>query len=290
MGNNGGTESGAVWNTPGKAVFLAHGGTAAYGISGSQTVGGYYAGTANEHAGVWGPNPVDLNPPGSIASAALATDGTYQGGSVVLGDQKDAAIWKGTAGSFVDLSNPNWSDTVVTGLSGGVQVGYGTRSTQQALLWRGSAASQVFLSPGFSYASAALGISRGQIVGFVTIQPTSSSGLVRHAALWTGQTPDSAVDVGFGPFNSQLNATNGTQQVGYAGISDRQPTPGVWWGSRASAQSLPLPAGYAYGEAFGIDQDGNIVGGAIPQGALCGGPRFFGFRTGFLVTQTLTAR
>jgi len=92
----------------------------------------------------------------------------------------------------------------------------------------------------------------------------------QHAAIWTGQTAASFVNVGppF-PTNSQFNATNGTQQVGHVtGSSHLMPPgeeppdvyPAVCNGTADSWHLLPLPRGFIYGRAYGIDQDGNIVG------------------------------
>ena len=264
IGNDGGSRTAAVWDASHHGATFLPFGEAAYGISGSQIVGQSYAG-ANGHASIWGPSgQVDLNPLNGAPSAALTTDGTYQGGYVDF-DGTDAALWNGTAGSFVNLSNPNWFNSAVASMWDGVQVGYGTTIGPHALLWHGTASSQVVLAGD----SEALGISRGQIVGWITLNGQ------RHAAVWTGQTPASLVDFGTTLHNTQLNGTNGAQQVGYVTDSQQLPPlgppidthPAVWTGTKDSMQYLPLPAGYTNGQAYAIDQDGNIVGGAFPGGA-----------------------
>lgn len=231
-------------------------------------MGQYYAG-ANAHAGLWDPGPVDLNPPnGDGPSAALASDGTHEGGYADFGGGTEAGMWTGTGG-FAPLNIPSSQsyNSAVTGISGGVEVGYGTT---QALLWPNANAFPVDLNPIIATSSKALGVSHGQAVGSFIFMPTTSS-IAQHAVVWTGQTRDSFVDLGASSSgNSQANATNGTQQVGYTnavlgatgaiGFS-----PAVWTGARPGPEMLPLPKGCNRGEAFGIDQDGNIVGGAIPE-------------------------
>lgn len=208
-----GAEEGAVWQAPGKAPQIL-GGVAAYAISGTQIVG--TGPNTGPHAILWqSGKSADLNPAGAESSTALATDGTYQGGTA----DGFAALWNGTAGSVTVLSGPY---SAVTSLSDGVQVGYGgplNTQFQEALLWHGTAASEVILGGG-----RALGISHGQIVGSGIFQYSSTSAPVRQAAIWTGESALSIVDLGFGPFSSESTGTNGTQQVGYAGINEAAPS------------------------------------------------------------------
>lgn len=263
-----------VWMNPGTPRAL--GGNVAYGISGSQIVGdgqaaGKPAGTI--HAMLW-PQGIDLDPGSTFGSAAVATDGTFQGGAV----DGTAGIWSGTPGSFVNLSPSGWGG-VVRSIANGVQVGYGSlNGDMQALLWKGSASSMVNLTPtSVGSVAEALGVSHGQVVGCVI--PENS--LQTHAALWTGQTAASFIDLDLGASSSRLLATNGTQQVGYYtlqpimfGVNPQDFHPAVWNGTAPHAEDLPLPAGYAIGQATAIDSDGNIVGwgstqaGAPPTAAL----------------------
>jgi uncharacterized protein (TIGR03382 family) len=86
------------------------------------------------------------------SSDALATDGVLQGGVVnapnPLGLQ--AALWNGTAASFVNLNPAPNAESQVFGMSPGQQVGYvhyGGGQNPHAAMWSGSAASLADLNP-----------------------------------------------------------------------------------------------------------------------------------------------
>lgn len=88
---------------------------------------------------------MNLNPTGSSSSQAFGTNGTQQVGVATIAGVERAALWSGTAASWVDLhallpSNYNysearsvWSDGVNTYVAGiGVNTSTGN---YEALLW-----------------------------------------------------------------------------------------------------------------------------------------------------------
>jgi MYXO-CTERM domain-containing protein len=83
----------------------------AFDVRGNQQVGRFgYAGEPafNVRAALWHDTPesfVDLSPPGSRRSEALATNGTQQVGLAVFAgsDERHAVLWSGTADSVIDL-------------------------------------------------------------------------------------------------------------------------------------------------------------------------------------------
>ncbi len=81
-----------------------------------------------------------------------------------------AALWSGTADSYVDLNPTGFDATAAYGISGSQQVGYGvgtiTGSADHAMLWFGTAASYVDLNPVGFYESWAYGVSNGKQVGY----------------------------------------------------------------------------------------------------------------------------
>lgn len=107
--------------------------------------------------------------PGSIGWAD-GTDGEQQVGFTRGG----AALWTGTAASFVSLAPPTYGYSEAQAVWNGIQVGWGaaeaSTNNADALLWRGTASSYVVLRAG----GKAFGISRGQVVvwadGFGLIQ------------------------------------------------------------------------------------------------------------------------
>ena len=286
----------AVWPRPGQLLNLPSGGysTSASGIFGDQVVGGGIS-TQEGHALLWNgtaSGPVDLTPAGSQATAD-ATDGSQQVG-VTFGAVSNAALWSGTAGSYVNLHPSNERASLASGVSGGIQVGrvnggrnpgpFWVPGLDHAAIWRGTAASYEDINPQgippgggnpgipAAAASAAGGISHGQIAGYAAFDAFSLN--TQHAGFWTvapdgSVSPNSFVDLhpAGKAVGSGAGATNGVQQVGlvWTGLNSFSGTPigneaCVWHGSASTFQVLPVPAGYKYSAATGIDADGNISG------------------------------
>lgn len=199
---------------------------------------------------------VDLHPPGFSSSMATSTDGVQQCGYAYF-SQSHAALWSGSAASFVDLSVA-FNATYCTGVQGGQQVGYGETmiyavSIQHAMLWTGSAAGYVDLHPsliGASY-SKAKGVRNGQQVGYFSniAYPINDNGVysgTSHAMVWAG-TSASGVDLNpAGYDSSQALATNGTQQGGWGHplASASQTHAMMWSGTPDTAIDLH-PAGFS---------------------------------------------
>jgi len=206
---------------------------------------------------------VNLSPAGA-SSYAWGVSGGKQVGEVFVSVREysvaHAALWSGTAASWVDL-NPAGAGaqgSIAWGVSGGQQVGCAVfgdiwtgsgNYTWHASLWSGTAASWVDLNPAGSGESCAYGVSGGQQVGYARI------GSVEHAGLWSGTdaswvdlNPAEATDsIAYGVF--------GGQQVGCADFGDGWHA-GLWSGTAESWVDLHdlLPAGvYSFSEARSID-------------------------------------
>ena len=271
------THGAAIWNNLGTSVTrlsipAGFQGVAPVAISGSQEVGnGVIAATHQQRALLWnsdGASMVDLSTAGAGTSFALATDGAQQVGATAAG----AALWSGTAASYVNLGPTNYAFAEATGVSNGVQVGWGGDSpasnNADALLWHGTASSVSVLRT----AAKAFGIHATQVVGW-----TAGTGLIQgslqDAGMWTNATLQSFVDLApTGTTASELLATNGTVEVGdvslLGGVFGGLPADlhaGVWRGTASSFQMLPTPQGDNFSIATGIDAQGNISGFAGVQ-------------------------
>jgi len=189
--------------------------------------GGY---TNLEFLGAEPPSPYpaeELHPGWPTWSLVQATAGNQQAGLVFYGSPLDAfeevkhhaAIWSGTADSFVDIHPGGYLGSWAWATSGSKQAGvvYTDFLLQEprAALWSGSAASFVDLHPAGASASAALGISGNQQAGWMYGGRLSTG---THAALWSG-TADSFVDLHpSGATSSEAWSISGTQQAGEVGF------------------------------------------------------------------------
>jgi hypothetical protein len=224
---------------------------------------------------------VDIHPAGATSSVVAGTHAGVQTGWVLIfggGPGYRAALWSGTAASFVNLHPQGSNESYALGLHGGRQVGVAEyNELRHATVWSGTAASAVDLHPPGAHESVALGISGDQIVGmyipepgaqpraclwqgaagtFLDMAPPGSLwsqiersygaqqvggcqwGSHRQATLWSG-TPASAVALGAPGVTSHAFAANEGIQVGYSGAAPRA----VYWsGTAASIRRFPLPA------------------------------------------------
>ncbi len=192
---------------------------------------------------------IDLHPLGFISSGV---NGIYDGQQVGVGStdteggHEHALLWRGSAGSVVDLTPHGVVFAQATATCGGQQVGYDRNgSYDHALLWRGTAASVVDLHPRGFTDSETLGTSGQEQVGFGIQAPGEC-----HALLWHG-TAASVVDLhprGFGL--SQALGTSAEEQVGWGW---RGPTGGphalLWRGSADSVVDLH-PHGFEASKAL----------------------------------------
>ncbi len=141
-----------------------------------------------------------------------------------------AALWSGTAASYVDL-NPPQTLSLAYGVSQGKQVG-GLYSEGDAVLWSGTANSYVNLHPAGTFLSEARGIRGNQQVGWVILTEQGGGGDT-HASLWSG-TAQSWVDLNpAGAVRSVAFGVDGNQQVGQATVGDHGHA-SLWTGTAAS--------------------------------------------------------
>lgn len=157
-----------------------------------------------------------LHPSGQTTSEAYGA-GVQQVGYVKPSVQQTrAAMWNGSASSFVDLHPDGALTSLAWGASDGQQVGQvlfpGLGSAARASLWSGTASSRVDLNPPGWARSEAFDVAGGQQVGTAQF----SSAFVASAILWTG-TAESFVILD--PPNaggaSRAEGTDGVQQVGF---------------------------------------------------------------------------
>lgn len=205
----------------------------------------------------------------------VLSTGAYPGavGRGVSGNQQvgvnvdHAALWSGTAGSFVDLNPEGCYTSEALGVSNGQQTGSvevgESRNFWHAALWSGSAASFVDLNPAGYLISHATGISGTQQVGLVQGGP---DGWLSHAALWNG-TADSFIDLNPDAYyRSTAYGTDYDQQVGYVQGDASQPLEdadgyghaALWNGTADSFVDLH-PDGYLGSAAYGVSE-GQQVG------------------------------
>lgn len=209
-----------------------------------------------------------LDPSGWEQSSAIGASDGLQGGSVSNSVVTHAALWHGSATSFVDMNPPNWAGSVLTGLTEEMQVGSVSSATEtHAALWRGDAASFKDLNPTGSPGSAAYGISGSSVVGFYKTHPKSLPS-EPHAALWE----DGKTLVNLNPSawtQSTALAVDGDLVVGEVGPNGFLCSAAAW--TSASADSFvdltPLAAGgQVTSVATGVSGQ-NIVGWVQSQTA-----------------------
>ena len=208
---------------------------------------------------------VNLNPAGAF-SYAWGVSGGKQVGEVFVSVREysvaHAALWSGTAASWVDL-NPAGAGaqgSIAWGVSGGQQVGdavFGDiwtcsgNYTWHASLWSGTAESWVDLHPagaGAQGGSSARGVSGGKQVGWASILPSDWD---PHAGLWSG-TAASWVDLNpAGVWASMAYGVSGGKQVGWALAGNNAYHASLWSGTAASWVDLN-PAGAGWSEALGV--------------------------------------
>ncbi len=265
-----------LWNGSAESYVDLHPGelneSQALGICGTQQVGfGHNIGAPGYKAYLWNGSVeswVDLQPSSFLSSCATGTNGTQQagfagtfmtdGGINILDPVTEALLWNGSAEDYISLHPDGYDYSLAMGISGSQQVGYGEYDgDDHALLWSSSAASCVDLHPsGYSW-SKAYGTNGSQQVG----QGDD------HAMLWNG-TAGNYVDLHpSASWYSCAHDTDGTQQVGWifqyawwAGEEVKKAV--VWNGSATDFFYLPR-SGFWECWAWGIDDYGNIVGGAM---------------------------
>lgn len=238
-------------------------------------------GESGQVAALWSGTPESFVPLcqylicASGRSEALAIGGGQQvgyvdrstmggGGFTTVRDVR-AALWRGTAQSYVDLKPTtlgSTDDSRALDTDGTYQVGWGyffSGTHYRALMWSGTAASVVDLSPPNFDATFAQAVAKDVQVGYGMNYEGGSFGPT-HALVWQG-TAASVVDLGEGV----LNDTNGKSHVGRiaAGPWNYYSHAARWDGVSPTPVDLHnlLPPGvYVNSIADSIDDAGNIVG------------------------------
>lgn len=147
-----------------------------------------------------------IHPSASAASEARGAYGNKQAGSAWADTKEKAAMWTGTAGTFVDLHPAGAQTSAIYGMTATAQVGYVAMAlAASAAIWHGTAA-WTNLNPTGASESACLGGYDDKQVGYATLSGSS------HAALWTGSAA-SFID---------LNPTGAVTSHAYAGFNDTQ--------------------------------------------------------------------
>src|ERR1043165_2750576 len=119
-----------------------------------------------------------LDPDGASDSLTTSVSGGQQVGRA---RENRAALWTGTAASWVDLHPAGAVNSIAYGTSGGYQVGSALVGNQEcASLWTGTAASWVNLGPNGASQSVAYGASASHQVVYSVV------GDRVRASLWTG--------------------------------------------------------------------------------------------------------
>ncbi len=124
-----------------------------------------------------------LHPAGATGSSnAYGGSGSQQVGQAAAGPgDSHAALWRGTAASWVDLHPAGAEFSTAGATNGAQQAGYAVvNSVSRASLWTGTAASWVDLHPEVTLGSRVLAMSGAQQAGRVLV----NGGF--RASLWSG--------------------------------------------------------------------------------------------------------
>lgn len=173
---------------------------------------------------IWNGTPqsvVNLAPQGVRFGEVLAADGPFQGGFVVasaVGIPQAAALWSGSADSYVSLRPIGAEVSVVRGMKSGQQVGDASTDpyVRRAALWNGTAQSYQSLHQAGWLQSIAYATNGSTQVGVV-----EDGNDRKTAAMWHGSA-ESFIDLGAGhEGRSRALAVSGNEQAGYHGDEDQ---------------------------------------------------------------------
>ena len=229
----------------------------ALGVYGESTVG--YTGFYSSRAALWaGGSVVDLNPKDALDSVANGAWDGVQVGSAFRGGSNHAAIWSGSAESFVDLHPLGAADSGLLAVDNSGQAGsiYWTQPGEMhAALWHGTAESAVDLHPAGAYASSAQAIADGRQGGYVQFERDGTY----YPAVWSGtaesfvnfSAPGAPTDAGV------IYGMQGNLLVGGARFLDGSGGATIWFGTPESAFNLAslLSSDYTRSEARAVDID-----------------------------------
>lgn len=203
---------------------------------------------------------VNLHPAGAESSILLDATATEQVGSAKVGGTEHAALWRGTAASFVDLHPDGATRSTAWSTRLGEQAGRALfGATLRARIWAGTSASFRDLHPSdpAALSTEARSTTGSQQCGFLGTTAT-------HAVVWGGRA-SSLIDLHPAAFiNSLAHATNGFRQVGQVTVGSI--THAALWSTSSSSFRDLNPAGATFSSARGIAPtaapDAQIVGEA----------------------------
>jgi hypothetical protein len=239
----------------------------------------------------------DLHPAEALTSNAYGVSGSHEAGSVrYASGALNAALWSGSASSFLNLNPDGAIASWCWGAGGEQQVGdaafwFGEKTITHAALWTGTADSFVDLHPTWADSpteSTAVSTTGSEQSGYVRFEPG-----IPHYAKWYGSAANS-VDLGTnqptwnvspppGFSKVYIRAVTENYQAGVAVIDDSPPSPGapraysnhagLWHGTPVSFVDLhPVAATGSsdiYG-AYGSIQVGMAVFGRAHAGLWSG--------------------
>lgn len=135
-----------------------------------------------------GQNPRSA-PPLEFSQAADATDGTRQGGQATIGGVGQAALWSGSAESFIDMNPTGSTQSQINAMTLDYKAGAAVFGGQfHAGTWTGAASSFVDLNPSFATSSAAFAAEGSYQAGYGYVDGN------QHAVAWNS-TAESAIDL-----------------------------------------------------------------------------------------------
>jgi hypothetical protein len=186
-----------------------------------------------------------LHPTGATASYVWGGGGAQQVGYALI-TQAKAALWNGTAFSFVNLNPASATSSYALTSDGVTQVGSAMIGGKfNAGLWTGTADSWVNVTPAGAAPAEIKGMDGTLQAGYFT------TGGKTHACTWHG-TADSLIDLNpAGADSSEADSAGGGKQAGRAWISG-QPQACIWSGTAASYVNL-APTGSTYSNVFATD-------------------------------------
>lgn len=161
--------------------------------------------------------------------------------------QPHAALWTGSAASFMDLAPAGSGSSTAWGTDGSFQAGNASFGGEaHAGTWSGTAASWLDLHPAGATLSSARAISGGQQAGIVRFDESTN-----NAALWSGSAASFVNLHPAGATDSFASAVGGGRQGGSATIGG-QFHASLWTGTADTWQDLQ-PAGATRSKIVGMD-------------------------------------
>jgi hypothetical protein len=188
--------------------------------------------------------PIDLHPPGARDSGIGGAGGRLQAGMITtVDDFGNAAVWSGSAGSFINLHPAGYDHSEAMATSGSEVVGYATTlslGVPHAMLFTGGGGA-INLNPADSIYSIAYGAAPGKQVGFALIGASHIS----HAGMWFSSAASWVVLHPAGYATSEAWGVAGDMQVGWAEPHEGGAHAILWRGAASSAINLNPPGASA---------------------------------------------